>query len=273
VSLSTGQGFTSPQIWLVHGLSTPEQMQYADVNGDGMHDALYFDTFRSNGIWVSLSRGSWFEKPKEWLRHGPSIPDQIKYVDVNGDRKADAIYNDSLRSMKLWLSLSLGSQFSTPVPLPFRHSRTEPDLEHDAYPTQKSGMPYGLDVNLVKSLVEATREDVASSQLYRDRDYEVLDFRANRLELQLKREESKASWLYLAIPWHSFWRAYVDGERVPIAVANLGYQAVPVEGDSHVLLQFESKLLTLIHLLLFAVSFVILPIPYLVWKRLSDRES
>ena len=114
VSLSTGSGFMPPEIWLQHGASTPDQIQYVDVNGDGKADALYFDTFRSNGIWVSLSTGSGFTPPEMWLQHGASTPDQIQYVDVNGDGKADALYLDKLRSRSVWVSISTGSGFTAP---------------------------------------------------------------------------------------------------------------------------------------------------------------
>jgi N-acetylglucosamine kinase-like BadF-type ATPase len=118
VSLSTGSGFTPPEMWLQHGPSTPDQIQYVDVNGDGKADALYFDTSRSNGVWVSLSTGSGFTPPEMWLQHGPSTPNQIQYVDVNGDGKADALYFDTSRSNGVWVSLSTGSSFTLPSPLP-----------------------------------------------------------------------------------------------------------------------------------------------------------
>ena len=113
VSLSTGTAFTQPTLWLQHGPSTPEQIQYADVNGDGKADALYFDTSRSNGVWVSLSTGTGFTSATLWLQHGPSTPGQIQYPDVNGDGKADAVYFDVTRSKSLWLSLSTGGNFSS----------------------------------------------------------------------------------------------------------------------------------------------------------------
>jgi hypothetical protein len=116
VSLSNGSGFMPPEMWLQHGPSTPDQIQYVDVNGDGKADALYFDTFRSNGVWVSLSNGSGFMPPEMWLQHGPSTPDQIQYVDVNGDGKADALYFDILRSRSVWVSISTGSGFTAPFP-------------------------------------------------------------------------------------------------------------------------------------------------------------
>jgi hypothetical protein len=112
VSLSTGSSFSGAQLWLQHGPSTPDQIQYADVNGDGRADALYFDTLRSKGVWVSLSTGTTFAAAQLWLQHGDSTPDQIQYVDVNGDGKADALYFDSARSKSVWLSLSTGTTFS-----------------------------------------------------------------------------------------------------------------------------------------------------------------
>src|SRR5688572_943619 len=114
VSLSTGTDSTVPEMWLQHGPSSPGQIQYADVDGDGKADALYFDTFRSSGILVSLSTGSTFTAPETWLQHGPSTPDQIQYADVNGDGKADALYFDTFRSGAVWVSLSSGAGFATP---------------------------------------------------------------------------------------------------------------------------------------------------------------
>jgi hypothetical protein len=115
VSLSTGSSFTAPDMWLQHGDSTPDQIQYADVNGDGKADALYFDTSRSRGVWVSLSTGSDFTVPQKWLQHGDSAPDQIQYVDMNGDGKADALYFDILRSKSVWLSPSTGTTFDNAI--------------------------------------------------------------------------------------------------------------------------------------------------------------
>jgi hypothetical protein len=112
VSLSTGSGFTPPQSWICHGASTADQIQYADVNGDGKADALYFDTFRSRGVWVSLSQGTGFMPVQLWLRHGDSAPNQIQYADVNGDGKADTLYFDTYRSRGVWVSLSTGTGFT-----------------------------------------------------------------------------------------------------------------------------------------------------------------
>ena len=115
VSLSLGNDSTLPELWLQHGPSTPDQIQYADVDGDGKADALYFDTFGSNGVWVSLSTGTGFTAPQMWLQHGPSTPDQIQYADVNGDGKADALYFDTFRTGGIWVGLSTGNAFVAPA--------------------------------------------------------------------------------------------------------------------------------------------------------------
>ena len=111
VSLSSGNGFNPSQPWVCHGPSTPDQIQYADVNGDGKDDALYFDTLRSRGVWVSLSTGTGFMPPEMWVQHGESAPNQIKYADVNGDGRDDALYYDVLRSRGIWVSLSNATGF------------------------------------------------------------------------------------------------------------------------------------------------------------------
>jgi hypothetical protein len=48
VSLSTGSGFTAPANWHQLGASTPDQAQYADVDGDHKADLLYFDSSNSS---------------------------------------------------------------------------------------------------------------------------------------------------------------------------------------------------------------------------------
>jgi hypothetical protein len=127
VSLSSGSAFGTPTLWLQHGASTSDQLQYADVNGDGRKDAIYFDTSRSNGVWVSLSTGSRFTAPTKWLQHGVSTAKMIQYADVNADGRADALYFDILRSNAVWVSLSTGSAFGSPA-LWLRHGTSTPDL-------------------------------------------------------------------------------------------------------------------------------------------------
>jgi hypothetical protein len=150
VSFSTGTGFTSPQAWICHGPSTPDQIQYADVNGDGKVDAIYFDTFRSRGVWVSLSQGTGFMPVQIWLQHGDSMPNQIQYADVNGDGKADTLYFDTFRSRGVWVSLSTGTGFTSgqmwlqhgeSTPEQIQYSDVNGDGKADAiyYDTLRSG--------------------------------------------------------------------------------------------------------------------------------------
>ena len=116
VSLSTGIGFTEPQQWLQYERSVPEQLQYADVNGDDKMDALYFDTSCTNAVLVSLSTGTSFTSPAQWAQYGDSTPEQLQYADVNGDGRADAIYWDMSGKKEITASLSTGTGFTALQP-------------------------------------------------------------------------------------------------------------------------------------------------------------
>ncbi|MHB8727650.1 MAG: RHS repeat domain-containing protein [Sulfuricaulis sp.] len=118
VSLSTGTGFTTPQMWVVHdnGASNsfiPGQAQYADVNGDGMADLIFQGN--DNQFWVSLSAGvGGFTTPTSWVQHGGSfIAGQAQYADLNGDGKADLIFQGT--DNRFWASFSTGSSFISPA--------------------------------------------------------------------------------------------------------------------------------------------------------------
>ncbi len=106
-------GFNAATQWVQHGASEPAQMQYADVNGDGKADSLYFDTSRTNQVWVGTSGGTAFAAPSPWVSYSSSTPAQIHYADVNGDGRADALYTD-ISWKRVLVSLSTGSSFSTP---------------------------------------------------------------------------------------------------------------------------------------------------------------
>ena len=119
VALSNGiDSFGTPTQWWQHGGSTPDMIQYADIDGDNNADAIYFDTFRTMGVWVGLSNGiDGFNKPGSgmWWQHGGSTPDMIQYADVDGDNNADAIYFDTFRTMGVLVGLSNGIDgFSKP---------------------------------------------------------------------------------------------------------------------------------------------------------------
>jgi phosphoribosyl-AMP cyclohydrolase len=116
VGLNDGGGqfrVSANDIWWEHGASSAGMLQIADVNGDGMCDAVYFDTSRSGGVWVGLSDGASFRGAGsgQWWEHGPSTPDMLQLADVNGDGASDAIYFDTLRSGGVWVGLSDGASF------------------------------------------------------------------------------------------------------------------------------------------------------------------
>jgi hypothetical protein len=52
-----------PTKWLQFVPSTPDQIQYRDINGDGLADAIYADLAGTKGIWVSYSNGPSFSIP------------------------------------------------------------------------------------------------------------------------------------------------------------------------------------------------------------------
>jgi len=125
VSLSGTNGFTKAVQWIRYNRTSPEQIQYADVNGDGLSDALYMDISGQNGIWVSLSTGQNFTEPKQWGRFDKMIPEQIQYADVNGDGRVDALQFDRLGDKGIHVSLSTGQAFDTPL-LWLQHGRFVP---------------------------------------------------------------------------------------------------------------------------------------------------
>ena len=100
VSISTGRGFHKPRLWTKSfGNSrgwTPAKhpRMTADVNGDGRADIVGFG---DSGVYVSLSTGKSFTKPKRWTT---SFDYSSKWrtdkhprmmADVNGDGKDDIV--------------------------------------------------------------------------------------------------------------------------------------------------------------------------------------
>lgn len=66
----------------------------------------------------------------------------------------------------------------------------------------------------------------------------VKRFTANSLELDVRAPDGVRNyWLYYADAWHSFWRASVNGQAVPILAANLAFKAVPIP-SGHSTVQF-----------------------------------
>ena len=120
VALSNGNGFDTPQTWLLNsggpnGCQTYNaNYQYvADFNGDGKTDYMW----NYNGWNVALSIGDDFDTPQTWLTNygGPgglrTYNLGYQYIsDFNGDGKADYMWNYSG-----WhIALSIGDDFDTP---------------------------------------------------------------------------------------------------------------------------------------------------------------
>ncbi|MCD6422218.1 VCBS repeat-containing protein, partial [bacterium] len=128
VSLSTGSGFASPQVWIhkfgkgriAGGWASQDSYPrlLADVNGDGKADIVGFGYA---GVYVSLSTGSGFASPRVWIRKfgkgsiAGGWVSQDSYprllADVNGDGKADIV---GFGYAGVYVSLSTGSGFASP---------------------------------------------------------------------------------------------------------------------------------------------------------------
>jgi hypothetical protein len=66
-------------------------VQYADLNGDGLADMIFQGN--DNRFWVSLSTGSGFTAPANWITHGGGFNNaSAQYTDLNGDGLTDLIY-------------------------------------------------------------------------------------------------------------------------------------------------------------------------------------
>ena len=109
VSLSTGNGFTQPQIWQAEASAYRSgQAKYADVNGDGRADLIFQDG--SNRFKVSLSTGTDFATPTVWASPGGSYDDdQAQYADVNGDGRDDLLFHASDQTISAFLATPGGA--------------------------------------------------------------------------------------------------------------------------------------------------------------------
>ena len=62
---------------------------------------------------------------------------------------------------------------------------------------------------------------------------EVVVFTGNGLEARVRVGPRGGAWLYYADSYHPGWKAYVDGERVPVVRANLAFKAIRVPAGEH----------------------------------------
>lgn len=100
--------------WLKHGGPPLErdQIAFVDFNGDKKTDVIVqgYD----NKFWVSLSTGTTFSAPANWVTHGGTYrAGQAQYVDVNGDKKMDLVYQGL--DNHFWVSVSTGTGFKPPA--------------------------------------------------------------------------------------------------------------------------------------------------------------
>jgi hypothetical protein len=106
-------GFSDPANWVSHGGQySGGRVHYADVNGDGKADLIYQGD-PNNTFYVSISTGNGFAPFQTWVTHGGSFTfGQAQFADVNGDGKADLIFQDDNNGF--WVSLSTGTGFTSP---------------------------------------------------------------------------------------------------------------------------------------------------------------
>ncbi|MBC7235052.1 MAG: VCBS repeat-containing protein [Chloroflexi bacterium] len=122
VALSTGSGFAPPVKWGRYNVfCKPSLNAYprtlADVNGDGLADAIVF--FAGRGIKVALSDGAKFQQPI-WWNQASALTSSSQNVqpcfaaDVTGDGLADAVC--IRRDLGVMVGVSNGGEFDEPRP-------------------------------------------------------------------------------------------------------------------------------------------------------------
>lgn len=101
-------------VWVKHGGSplNDDQINFIDFNGDKKMDMIVqgYD----NRFWVSISTGTTFKPPANWLTHGGTYHEgQAQYVDVTGDGKADVVFQGL--DNHFWVSVTTSAGFKPPA--------------------------------------------------------------------------------------------------------------------------------------------------------------
>jgi hypothetical protein len=86
-----------------------DQSYTISVDNNGQAELIISRT--DNSFWGSHSTGTSFTAPQEWVQHGGENlgADAARYIDVNGDGKADLIFQGLDNAF--WVALSTGNGF------------------------------------------------------------------------------------------------------------------------------------------------------------------
>jgi RHS repeat-associated protein len=135
VALSNGDGtFTRLASWTQPDTSwSGYQLQMADINGDGKADLIWNHLENTNDTIVALSKGdgtftrlsSWTQPDTGWSGY------QLRIADINGDGKADLIWNHLENTNDTIVALSNGDGTFTRL-----LSWTQPDTSWSGYQLQ-----------------------------------------------------------------------------------------------------------------------------------------
>ncbi len=91
-----------------------------------------------------------------------------------------------------------------------------------------------------QSLPAATRPDLQSNHRL-TLSYEVERFDANNLQLLVHNTSAQSAWMLYCDTWNPGWSASINGQTVPIRLADVAYKAVPLRsGDNHVEFHYSS---------------------------------
>ena len=113
VQLSSGSSFQSNQDWGGYGKieHDGDAQWFVDINGDGMTDTIYNEKGNDDYL-VLLSTGTKFSGPAKWGTKAQGVEHKGKaqwFADVNGDGRADHIYNSTKGKNKYRVQLSEGA--------------------------------------------------------------------------------------------------------------------------------------------------------------------